>query len=211
MGEIGGGQEGPQGSQGAPQRLDPFHSLIHHPPSPTNHPLSAFSLTRPPPPPTNHPFARQMTSYAYNVLTTNFPSGAGPNEALLNFIDENDYFVREMAATHAATDDYWLAVAQVMAQADGVRSGFNNFSACSSGGAFAPLSARDMLLINLDGDLYDLMAAFPDANQSAATAPRALRRQASVLRCSALFKQTDTDVFFGHDTVRTDMTAAPLP
>lgn len=70
------------------------------------------------------------------------------------------------------------------------------------------MSRLDLLLVNLDGDLFDIMAAYPDKHkegEDGVVALTGLRHRvkavnAKELRCSSLFKVTSDDVFFGHDT-----------
>lgn len=77
------------------------------------------------------------------------------------------------------------------------------------------MTRLDLLLVNLDGDLFDIMAAYPDSRDKELVKEdngeltglrhRIKRSKPSTvhnkeLRCSSLFKVTDDDVFFGHDT-----------
>ena len=74
-----------------------------------------------------------MKKFAYNMLVSSFGlnSTTGelipPNEEIMEFINNNDLYVRQMAKDHADTDDYWLAVAQMYSQLDGLLSGVNDF------------------------------------------------------------------------------------
>lgn len=123
-----------------------------------------------------------MAQFAHNVLVTDFGVNyqtVGPNPELLAFITANDEWVASMVASHASKDAYWLAVGQVMATMDGILAGYNNFSHCSQasssaaiggGSTFVPMPRLDLLLVNLDGDLFDLQTAFPDARTAAKTA-----------------------------------------
>mmetsp|Transcript_19246 Transcript_19246/g.25067 ORF Transcript_19246/g.25067 Transcript_19246/m.25067 type:complete len:374 (+) Transcript_19246:475-1596(+) len=80
------------------------------------------------------------------------------------------------------------------------------------------MSSLDLTLINLDGDLFDLMTAYPDSN-AVPTGRAGLRHSphefptkkntTKELRCSSLFKVTEDDIYFGHDTWDTYATAAP--
>ena len=113
----------------------------------------------------------------------------------------------------------------MLATFDGLLDGYNTFSSC---GVETPMSKLDFLLVNLDGDLFDLQSAFPDSaeNTANATAVGAVgrvgraRAMASrtpgqvdelALRCSALVKlaRDNMELFFGHDTWDTYATAAP--
>lgn len=67
----------------------------------------------------------------------------------------------------------------------------------------------------MDGDLFDLMTAYPDKETvfeqawSLITSPFSYFTSTDkVLRCSALIKLTDDDLFFGHDTWDTYSTAS---
>ena len=169
---------------------------------------------------------KEMLQFGSNVLKSDFGRGpdAGANGELLTFIEENDAWVRKMVAENAEGDDYWLAVGQLVAQLDGLFVGLHNFSECATNPALEPLllSQLDLLLVNLDGDLFDLQSAFPDNSKATTTAAgRSFRHghlpsleaatAGSELRCSALIKLTadQSDVFFGHSTWDTYATAAP--
>jgi hypothetical protein len=100
-----------------------------------------------------------------------------------------------------------LQVSQITSTMDGILEGYNEHSACSKQDGFEPMSRLDMLLVNLDGDLFDIMAAYPDpSDPDSNTVPlEGLRHRVKAgnnkeLRCSSLFKVTSDDVFFGHDT-----------
>ena len=162
----------------------------------------------------------EIEQFSHNVLVSDFGHGpnAGPNAELLQFIEDNDAWVRGMVDANAAEDDYWLAVGQLMAQMDGILVGLHsNFSSCSA--SSSNLTRLDLLLVNLDGDLFDLQSAYPGSSSTSTSTSTRLRPQRGFamassqqeLRCSALFKILDdrSDVFFGHSTWDTYATAAP--
>jgi hypothetical protein len=158
----------------------------------------------------------EITQFKYNVLTSSFGRGpnAGPNDEILAFINDNDAWVASQIAALGEDDDYWLAISQITATMDGILEGYNQHSACAQEEGFVAMTALEINLVNLDGDLFDLMTAYPDhSSQSNKRLKNGLRHQdpstSKELRCSSLFKLTDNDVFFGHDTWDTYATAAP--
>ena len=172
----------------------------------------------------------EIAAFGANVLLSTFGTSRSPNQEVAAFVEENDRFVRGMAGRNAERSDYWLAVSQLYAQLDGLLAGYNDFSVCSKQSAFVPMSKEELLYINLDGDLFDLMSAFPDSDSMEGAGPtgeqepfrsrrkdgkvnrRARGREdegGKVLRCSSLFKITLDDVFFGHTTWDTYSTATP--
>ncbi|GMI12074.1 hypothetical protein TrVE_jg1778 [Triparma verrucosa] len=82
---------------------------------------------------------------------------------------------------------------------------------------FKPLSKLEWDLLQMDGDLFDLMTAYPDKETlfeqawNLITGPFGFASAVTekVLRCSALIKLTDDDLYFGHDTWDTYSTASP--
>lgn len=141
----------------------------------------------------------------------------------LEFMLAQDRWVREQARLYATHDEYWHAVAMVMAQHDGMLAGHNMF--CPE----QQLSAENFLMLNMDGDLYDLKVAFPATPwdppyvlEKDKPHPHLQGRRERPSRghrvhssggqhCSALFKllPDHSDVYFGHDTWDTFATAGP--
>jgi hypothetical protein len=53
-----------------------------------------------------------------------------------------------------------------MATMDGILEGVNTHSACAEVPGFVAMSRLDLLLVNLDGDLFDLTVAYPASGSS---------------------------------------------
>jgi hypothetical protein len=184
-----------------------------------------------------------IIDYHYNFYHATFPPDSPPSDKVVTFVTDNEAYVRRKISDHIASDtptDYndveqtfeyfhWIAVAQVMAQLDGLVVGFNDFSECSKQDGFVPMSTFDFLLLNLDGDLFDLTVAFPDPKtipETKYTSAVAILETLlsplitfptvvptiplpSITHCSAIFKKAANDVFFGHTTWDTFATAYP--
>mmetsp|Transcript_104811 Transcript_104811/g.306082 ORF Transcript_104811/g.306082 Transcript_104811/m.306082 type:complete len:558 (-) Transcript_104811:134-1807(-) len=145
-------------------------------------------------------------AYWHNVYTATAPV----SDKALRFIEEQDRFVRAEAQRLGPDEDYWHAVGMVLAQFDGMLQGHNTF--CPE----QRMTAQDLLLLNLDGDLFDIMVAFPTPDRTSEMPPalhssRQGRGHFRPLRCSALFKllPDSSDIFFGHDTWDTYAAAGP--
>jgi len=139
-----------------------------------------------------------VAAYWFNINRT---ASADPSSEGLRFIGEQDEFVRSEARRLGGVDDYWHAVSMVLAQFDGLLHGHNTFCPEES------ISAQELLLLNLDGDLIDLVQAFPAPKHPVEAGAAVLySRQGRGFRrpprCSALFKllPDHSDIFFGHDT-----------
>jgi hypothetical protein len=160
----------------------------------------------------------EITQFFENFYVSTFGEGGEPNDDIVSFVKQNDAFVTRMVDT----DLYWSHVGDVYARSAGMLEGYNG-SPCSLQPGFKPLSKMDWNLLQLDGDLFDLMTAFPDKETllgqligqltSLITSPFTFFATAAVtdkvLRCSALIKLTSSDLFFGHDTWDTYSTASP--
>jgi len=153
--------------------------------------------------------AHEIAQFYQNV----FEFGpAGPSRKLTEWVQENDAWTRAQAELLHATDDYWLSVATVLDRFDGMLAGYAEAAAQSN---LTPLSKLDLLWVNLDGDLFDLQGAIGEP-QLYGRLGRAARsfvnggyNSSRILRCSALFKLAQEDLFFGHATWDTYATAAP--
>ena len=148
--------------------------------------------------------AREMAAFYLNVYEF---GPEGPSAELVTWVEENDAWVRARAAREAANDDYWMAVALVLSQFDGILAGYASAAAALG---LPSMSKLDLLWVNLDGDLFDLMSALGEASPRG-RAGRARELYPQGLRCSALWKLTDEndELYFGHDTWDTYATAAP--
>eukprot|EP00929_Paragymnodinium_shiwhaense_P119613 TRINITY_DN91515_c0_g1_i1.p1 TRINITY_DN91515_c0_g1~~TRINITY_DN91515_c0_g1_i1.p1 ORF type:complete len:627 (+),score=68.27 TRINITY_DN91515_c0_g1_i1:65-1882(+) len=156
--------------------------------------------------------AAQIALYYYNVYE--FREG-GPPQKLVEFVLENDRYVRERAKTLNASSDYWAAIGSVLARFDGILAGY---SKAAKEQLLPSMTKLELLWINLDGDLFDLLNAFDgSAVPEVGRVGRARRwtKEAGLypqgLRCSALFRLAadKSDLFFSHDTWDTYATAAP--
>jgi len=163
--------------------------------------------------------AAEIVSFYNNVYEFG-PSG--PSRKLLSFVTENDKWVRTQVDKFAPTSDYWMSVGTVLDRFDGLVAGYELAQKKSAAGAapLPPLSSRDLLWVNLEGDLYDLQGAISEP-QFAGRKGRAARGfqplavgNSSALpafHCSSLFKLAGDkrELYFGHATWDTYATAAP--
>lgn len=156
-----------------------------------------------------------IAAYSSNARGTTKVS----SEEALDFINSQDKYYRREARWRASKDDYWQAVAMLVARFDGLLRGY------ALGCPYKdPMTKEDLLLLQLDGDLFDIMVAYPQAEESflllgewetAASKPLPLGRRRpwkrSRLRCSALIKLLldKSDIFFGHDTWDSYAVAGP--
>jgi len=116
--------------------------------------------------------SQELKDYAYNVLTSSFgrAAGAGPSPDLMAYIEANEAWADGMVSANAQADDYWLAIGMLRAQMEGLLVGYNVHSACSAVTGFEPMAHLDLLLVNLDGDLFDLVSAYPGGSTNATAA-----------------------------------------
>jgi len=125
------------------------------------------------------------------------------NAALLNYTLHTMEWARQNAKSNKT--EYWTVTGQLLAQFDGIVHGYNQ-SSCSQEN---PLTATQLFLMNMDGDLEDLKNKFQAGPSSAVTgSPRdAWRPQ----HCSSLVKilKNKSDIIFGHSTWDTYSNAAP--
>uniref|UniRef100_A0A7S3ZEI1 Phospholipase B-like n=1 Tax=Lotharella globosa TaxID=91324 RepID=A0A7S3ZEI1_9EUKA len=175
--------------------------------------------------------AQDIHDFSCNVI----PDDVEQHTDLINFIKENDEYVRTRISDideSSEDSEYWKEVSLAYKRFDGIFEGYKEAvdlnmkgAACSEDCYSEKLTMLKFLLVNLDGDLFDLMSKF--SNEAIFTElGRHGRVQASLnmfksrlpatttifpngLRCSALFKVADDDIFFAHDTWDTYSTAAP--
>ncbi|GMH73832.1 hypothetical protein TrST_g1913 [Triparma strigata] len=158
-----------------------------------------------------HLTCAEITQFFDNFYVFTFGEDSQPNDDIVNFVNENDAFVESMVDT----DLYWSHVGDIYARSAGMLKGYNE-SPCSKQSDFKPLSKLDWNLLQMDGDLFDLMTAYPDKQTlfeqawNLITSPfTSFTSTDKVFRCSALIKLTEDDLFFGHDTWDTYSTASP--
>ena len=72
---------------------------------------------------------------------------------------------------------------------DGILEGYNEHSRCSAEDGFVPMTPMEILLINLDGDLFDLMAAYPESSAPSIAAAKAEGSKGASAVDSALSKE----------------------
>jgi len=81
------------------------------------------------------------------------------NDDIRNFISENNDHVQTNIKNNAVDDLYWSSVEKIYAQLQGLHDGYKT-SPCSKEKNFEKLSEFEFLLLNLDGDLYDLQVRY---------------------------------------------------
>jgi len=102
----------------------------------------------------------RMHQFGLNFMASMFGK-EGPDVKLLEWVQESLAWVRQQAADAASAPGedgshvaYWQAVRGMLAQFDGLVDGYVQF--CPH---LPPLDASDLLLINLNGDLFDILPA----------------------------------------------------
>ncbi|CAE8588097.1 unnamed protein product [Polarella glacialis] len=103
----------------------------------------------------------EVAAYWHNVYSSTLPV----SDEALEFILAQDSYYRTEAQRRAASDDYWHAVAMVLAQFDGLLEGYQ----LGCVGVESPMTHQELLLLNLDGDLFDILVAFPTTPPPAVT------------------------------------------
>ena len=132
---------------------------------------------------------------------------ATPSANLTAFLDANDAWLRErIDAAPPADAAYWGAIAWQLRQLEGMAAGYNT-AAVAAGDIdiLRPLSLRQLQILNLQGDLGDILAAVDPA----ARRPHPARMSPSELRqytlasthCSALVKllPDNAELYVGHN------------
>eukprot|EP00240_Pyramimonas_obovata_P000938 CAMPEP_0118943100 /NCGR_PEP_ID=MMETSP1169-20130426/37522_1 /TAXON_ID=36882 /ORGANISM="Pyramimonas obovata, Strain CCMP722" /LENGTH=601 /DNA_ID=CAMNT_0006888257 /DNA_START=125 /DNA_END=1927 /DNA_ORIENTATION=- len=159
---------------------------------------------------------RYLSIFMKNYHEDMFPSGK-PNKQLLEFVRENDEWVRAKAAEKRQEDEYWQAVQGVLDQFDGMLEGVAR--GCPDLVHSGAVSYERLLLLNLNGDLFDLKEKFPEPKGSLGAEVDDAASEAAVNRrgeprpahCSALIKLAPdfSDVYAAHTTWDTYANAAP--
>eukprot|EP00929_Paragymnodinium_shiwhaense_P070086 TRINITY_DN35466_c0_g1_i1.p1 TRINITY_DN35466_c0_g1~~TRINITY_DN35466_c0_g1_i1.p1 ORF type:complete len:641 (+),score=187.71 TRINITY_DN35466_c0_g1_i1:101-2023(+) len=156
----------------------------------------------------------------------------GPSPDVKAYVLKSDNWIRKNAKEQAARSDFWHAASLVLARFDGIVAGYQRMAKAKD---LKKLDHLDFLWLNLNGDLFDLVPAFPPKSPGDG-APASLveefdnraavRRGRSHLRrlrqqgkeepergshCSAIVKllANNEDLLFSHDTWDTYSTAAP--
>ena len=89
-----------------------------------------------------------------NIYSQFFTVHMPPPAKFVTWIDTHMAWVRGKVSAESATDSYWEAVGAVLAQLDGLTAGYNSVAPKAE-----QLTAMDMLLQNMDGDLESLHGA----------------------------------------------------
>ena len=126
-----------------------------------------------------------------------------PSANLTAFLDANDAWLDEQLAGAPEGDAYWGAIAFVRAQLDGLAAGYA-LGRAALAAAPPPLTRRQLLMLNLQGDLTDVLKAVdpasrPDARAMSDGALRRYTRQST--HCSALVKLAAdfSELYVGHN------------
>mmetsp|Transcript_2298 Transcript_2298/g.4026 ORF Transcript_2298/g.4026 Transcript_2298/m.4026 type:complete len:674 (-) Transcript_2298:143-2164(-) len=107
----------------------------------------------------------RMHQFGRNFMDSMFGAGKAPDAELVEWVEEMMEWTRQRARMGHEPEDksmgfeggeayYWRTVGGVLAQLDGMVEGYARFCA-----HLPPLTAADLLLINLNGDLFDIMPA----------------------------------------------------
>ena len=171
-----------------------------------------------------------MAEYYLNFMHAMF-EGKLPSKSTQKFLEDNYKWVSQQANARYRTDDYWLATKGVLSQLEGILEGFQSGCPCK---VKCPASTNlrslknpsilHLLLLNADGDLYQITEKYTEVSQR--RRQRRLKMTESLSRrlqsgsvteedggmerrrrhgenhCSALIKllPDNTDILFGHDT-----------
>eukprot|EP00698_Gefionella_okellyi_P022872 TRINITY_DN7660_c0_g1_i1.p1 TRINITY_DN7660_c0_g1~~TRINITY_DN7660_c0_g1_i1.p1 ORF type:complete len:530 (+),score=102.91 TRINITY_DN7660_c0_g1_i1:49-1638(+) len=140
--------------------------------------------------------ADQIWEFWQGYAADEFDGGL-PAKSVLDFAAENDAWVRSMAKR---TDEYWVHVANVLRQLDGLYAGYHYIAAPDKA-----LTKQQFLLLNLIGDIDDLQAKLDPAkrpNWSHMSKQQIEDRMISMQHCSALVKTTAdfSELYFSHNT-----------
>eukprot|EP00123_Amoebidium_parasiticum_P016856 comp23610_c0_seq1/m.40158 comp23610_c0_seq1/g.40158 ORF comp23610_c0_seq1/g.40158 comp23610_c0_seq1/m.40158 type:complete len:589 (-) comp23610_c0_seq1:788-2554(-) len=158
----------------------------------------------------------EIATFYSNYYPNTFPTP--PSEKLKNFIVKSNQWAREQAETRAVNDTYWRHMRGTQKQLDGLVDGYNMRCGEKEGN----LTDFAFLVLNMNGDLFDLTTAFEGANSFwPGATPKKPGRQGPIFdddedefiptHCSALIKVTEgyDEVFMGHATWDTYSNAFP--
>lgn len=112
-----------------------------------------------------------MEEYYLNFMHAMF-EGKLPSKSTQKFLEDNYKWVSQQANARYRTDDYWLAVKGVLSQLEGILEGLQSGCPCK-GKCSASTNLRSLknptilhlLLLNADGDLYQITEKFTEVSQ----------------------------------------------
>ncbi|GAM28611.1 hypothetical protein SAMD00019534_117870 [Acytostelium subglobosum LB1] len=146
-----------------------------------------------------HYMANFSANYFNLMFNTTDPTQFPPE--VTEFVNQNYQWTVATANASASSDPYWHQVNMIIEQLDGLLAGYN--AACAAN-SHPPMTAYEMLLVNLIGDINDIITATTSTDlsfqpQSRAELEKFLAEQG---RCSGLIKLTPdySDLFVSHTT-----------
>lgn len=105
---------------------------------------------------------RRMYEYWYNYAQNEY-GPTGPSKELLTFMATQEAWVRgEVAANAGSSDPYWVGLAHILAQFDGLVNAYTQSAPASEA-----MDALTIYMLNSVGDLEDLNGLFPNAKVAA--------------------------------------------
>jgi hypothetical protein len=118
------------------------------------------------------------------------------SQAVIQWLQENRDFMDREIKSHP-NDPYWVHIGLVLLQLDGLLDGYNAYA--SSTTQMTPLQ---FLLMNMDGDMADLMAAMNDSSVDWNDDMSVIRNYIYNSHCSVLVKVADdfSELYAGHTT-----------
>ena len=171
---------------------------------------------------------QHMKEYYLNFLHDMF-EGSLPSKQTQRFLRKNYEWTTKQANERYHKDDYWLAVKALLEQLDGMLSGFLESCPCIQNCDDTSLSSLNqptilhLLLLNADGDLYQITEKYTEVARRRLQRKRSLLERAAIQEpmknhsspfdnhCSALIKllPNNSDIMFGHDTWDSYESASP--
>lgn len=123
---------------------------------------------------------------------------AEPSANLTSWLDANSKWLKAQVAAAPPGDLYWAAIGWQLTQLDGLVEGYN------SEGRASPLTHRQLEVLNLQGDLGDLLKATDPSlrpHPENMTDDELMRYTLETTHCSALIKllPDNSELFIGHN------------
>jgi hypothetical protein len=136
--------------------------------------------------------------YAYylNLFYGEYNS-TGMSTSVVNWINENIDFMKEQIKSNPS-DPYWAHIGLILTQLAGVVDGYNSYTEDKS----KKLSFMQFMLINMDGDMEDLLDALNVTSFDWSNEKAIIERYMFNSHCSVLVKVADdfSNLFAGHTT-----------